>query len=182
MWGAQHHISQGHHSAAPCWSPSNTSCFVSFLCSRSTIFLRLHTNGHQELQYLPGDHLGVFPGNHEELVNALIDRLEDAPPANQLVKVELLEERSTALGKHIPSPYREVDTPYSSPVLVLVAPREGRWPQGGIFPSHCIYLDWEHLHLLLPRAIPASFFMVQRKGLKAEQRTQRRGFLVLQTN
>uniref|UniRef100_A0A8C3L9F3 Nitric oxide synthase n=1 Tax=Chrysolophus pictus TaxID=9089 RepID=A0A8C3L9F3_CHRPC len=66
--------------------------------SRSTIFLRLHTNGHQELQYLPGDHLGVFPGNHEDLVNALIDRLEDAPPANQLVKVELLEERSTALG------------------------------------------------------------------------------------
>uniref|UniRef100_A0A8D0FIX3 nitric-oxide synthase (NADPH) n=1 Tax=Strix occidentalis caurina TaxID=311401 RepID=A0A8D0FIX3_STROC len=63
--------------------------------SRLTIFLRLHTNGHQELQYLPGDHLGVFPGNHEDLVNALIDRLEDAPPANQLVKVELLEERST---------------------------------------------------------------------------------------
>uniref|UniRef100_A0A8D2MKR9 nitric-oxide synthase (NADPH) n=1 Tax=Zonotrichia albicollis TaxID=44394 RepID=A0A8D2MKR9_ZONAL len=67
--------------------------------SRLTIFLRLHTNGHQELQYQPGDHLGVFPGNHEDLVNALIDRLEDAPPTNQLVKVELLEERSTALGK-----------------------------------------------------------------------------------
>uniref|UniRef100_A0A8C6ZR31 nitric-oxide synthase (NADPH) n=1 Tax=Nothoprocta perdicaria TaxID=30464 RepID=A0A8C6ZR31_NOTPE len=66
--------------------------------SRSTIFVRLHTNGHQELQYLPGDHLGVFPGNHEDLVNALIDRIEDAPPANQLVKVELLEERNTALG------------------------------------------------------------------------------------
>uniref|UniRef100_A0A8D2MQE1 Nitric oxide synthase n=1 Tax=Zonotrichia albicollis TaxID=44394 RepID=A0A8D2MQE1_ZONAL len=66
--------------------------------SRLTIFLRLHTNGHQELQYQPGDHLGVFPGNHEDLVNALIDRLEDAPPTNQLVKVELLEERSTALG------------------------------------------------------------------------------------
>lgn len=76
----------------------NTSCFFSFLCSRLTIFLRLHTNGHQELQYLPGDHLGVFPGNHEDLVNALIDRLEDAPPTNQLVKVELLEERNTALG------------------------------------------------------------------------------------
>ncbi|XP_032931498.1 nitric oxide synthase, brain [Catharus ustulatus] len=66
--------------------------------SRLTIFLRLHTNGHQGLQYLPGDHLGVFPGNHEDLVNALIDRLEDAPPTNQLVKVELLEERNTALG------------------------------------------------------------------------------------
>nr|XP_036849380.1 nitric oxide synthase, brain isoform X1 [Manis javanica]XP_036849381.1 nitric oxide synthase, brain isoform X1 [Manis javanica]XP_036849382.1 nitric oxide synthase, brain isoform X1 [Manis javanica]XP_036849384.1 nitric oxide synthase, brain isoform X1 [Manis javanica]XP_036849385.1 nitric oxide synthase, brain isoform X1 [Manis javanica] len=66
--------------------------------SRSTIFVRLHTNGYQELQYLPGDHLGVFPGNHEDLVNALIERLEDAPPVNQLVKVELLEERNTALG------------------------------------------------------------------------------------
>ncbi|XP_053135368.1 nitric oxide synthase, brain isoform X4 [Hemicordylus capensis] len=66
--------------------------------SRSTIFLRLHTNGHQGLRYLPGDHLGVFPGNHEDLVNTLIERLEDAPPTNQLVKVELLEERSTALG------------------------------------------------------------------------------------
>ncbi|XP_053862824.1 nitric oxide synthase, brain [Malaclemys terrapin pileata] len=66
--------------------------------SRSTIFLRLHTNGQQELRYQPGDHLGVFPGNHEDLVSALMERLEDAPPANQLVKVELLEERSTALG------------------------------------------------------------------------------------
>ncbi|XP_014710199.3 nitric oxide synthase 1 isoform X1 [Equus asinus] len=66
--------------------------------SRSTIFVRLHTNGNQELQYQPGDHLGVFPGNHEDLVNVLIERLEDAPPVNQLVKVELLEERNTALG------------------------------------------------------------------------------------
>ncbi|XP_019497126.1 PREDICTED: nitric oxide synthase, brain [Hipposideros armiger] len=66
--------------------------------SRSTIFVRLHTNGNQELQYQPGDHLGVFPGNHDDLVNALIERLEDAPPVNQLVKVELLEERNTALG------------------------------------------------------------------------------------
>uniref|UniRef100_A0A8C5RG33 nitric-oxide synthase (NADPH) n=1 Tax=Laticauda laticaudata TaxID=8630 RepID=A0A8C5RG33_LATLA len=66
--------------------------------SRSTIFLRLHTNGQQGLRYLPGDHLGVFPGNHEDLVNTLIERLEDAPPTNQLVKLEILEERTTALG------------------------------------------------------------------------------------
>lgn len=62
--------------------------------------MRLHTNGNQELQYQPGDHLGVFPGNHEDLVNALIERLEDSPPVNQLVKVELLEERNTALGNY----------------------------------------------------------------------------------
>uniref|UniRef100_A0A8C5LQZ2 Nitric oxide synthase n=1 Tax=Leptobrachium leishanense TaxID=445787 RepID=A0A8C5LQZ2_9ANUR len=65
---------------------------------RYTISLRFHTNGHKELKYRPGDHLGVFAGNHEDLVNALIERLEDAPPVNQLVRVEMLEERNTALG------------------------------------------------------------------------------------
>lgn len=72
--------------------------FLLFFYSRLTIALRLHTNGHQELRYKPGDHLGVFPGNHDDLVNAVIERLEDAPPVNQLVRVEILEERNTALG------------------------------------------------------------------------------------
>lgn len=66
--------------------------------NRSTIFVRLHTNNHDSLSYQPGDHLGIFPGNHEDLVTALIDKLEDAPPVNQIIKVEFLEERNTALG------------------------------------------------------------------------------------
>uniref|UniRef100_A0A672IEB6 Nitric oxide synthase n=1 Tax=Salarias fasciatus TaxID=181472 RepID=A0A672IEB6_SALFA len=66
--------------------------------SRSTIFVRLHSNNHDSLSYKPGDHLGIFPGNHEDLVTALIDKLEDSPPVNQIVKVEFLEERNTALG------------------------------------------------------------------------------------
>ncbi|XP_033901015.3 nitric oxide synthase 1-like [Acipenser ruthenus] len=66
--------------------------------SRSTIFLRLHTNDHEDLRYEPGDHLGVFSGNHEDLVTSLLDKLEDAPPVNQIVRVEFLEERNTALG------------------------------------------------------------------------------------
>ncbi|XP_022076041.1 nitric oxide synthase, brain [Acanthochromis polyacanthus] len=66
--------------------------------NRSTIFVRLHTNNHDSLRYKPGDHLGIFPGNHEDLVTALIDKLEDASPVNQIVKVEFLEERNTALG------------------------------------------------------------------------------------
>ncbi|KAK6313507.1 nitric oxide synthase, brain isoform X1 [Coregonus clupeaformis] len=66
--------------------------------SRSTIFVRLHTNNEDSLMYQPGDHLGIFPGNHEDLVTALIEKLEDAPPVNQIVKVEFLEERNTALG------------------------------------------------------------------------------------
>ncbi|XP_076845953.1 nitric oxide synthase 1 isoform X2 [Brachyhypopomus gauderio] len=66
--------------------------------NRSTIYVQLHANNHESLKYLPGDHLGIFPGNDEDLVTALIDKLEDAPPANQIVRVEFLEERNTALG------------------------------------------------------------------------------------
>ncbi|KAK5618595.1 Nitric oxide synthase, brain [Crenichthys baileyi] len=66
--------------------------------NRSTILVRLDTNNHDSLRYKPGDHLGIFPGNHEDLVTALIDKLEDAPPVNQIVRVEFLEERNTALG------------------------------------------------------------------------------------
>lgn len=69
--------------------------------SRSTIFLRLHTNDHEDLRYEPGDHLGVFSGNHEDLVTSLLDKLEDAPPVNQIVRVEFLEEKNTALGELI---------------------------------------------------------------------------------
>lgn len=75
-------------------------CFVLTL-SRSTIYVQLHANNHESLKYLPGDHLGIFPGNKEDLVTALIDKLEDAPPVNQIVRVEFLEERNTALGNDI---------------------------------------------------------------------------------
>ncbi len=68
--------------------------------SRSTIFVRLDANNHENLKYLPGDHLGVYPGNNEVLVTTLIEKLEDAPPVNQIVKVEFLEERNTALGNY----------------------------------------------------------------------------------
>uniref|UniRef100_A0A8C7VHT0 Nitric oxide synthase n=1 Tax=Oncorhynchus mykiss TaxID=8022 RepID=A0A8C7VHT0_ONCMY len=58
--------------------------------NRSTIFVRLHTNNEDRLAYQPGDHLGIFPGNHEDLITALIEKLEDGPPVNQIVKVEAL--------------------------------------------------------------------------------------------
>ncbi|XP_006008471.1 nitric oxide synthase, brain [Latimeria chalumnae] len=105
---------------------------------RYTIFLRLHSNNREDLKYLPGDHLGVFPGNHPDLVNTLIERLEDAPPLNQVVKVEVLEERSTALGvisnwsdeKRIPpctvlhafTYYLDITTPPSPLLLQQFAP------------------------------------------------------------
>ncbi|KAK2102708.1 Nitric oxide synthase, brain [Saguinus oedipus] len=96
--------------------------------SRSTIFVRLHTNGNQELQYQPGDHLGVFPGNHEDLVNALIERLEDAPPVNQMVKVELLEERNTALVSILEIHIEELSKANGSQCFISGAQEQTRTP------------------------------------------------------
>ncbi|XP_029443835.1 nitric oxide synthase, endothelial isoform X1 [Rhinatrema bivittatum] len=59
--------------------------------SRSTILVRLDMGGQRELQYHPGDHLGIFPTNRDELVQALLERVEDPPPMNDTVLVETLE-------------------------------------------------------------------------------------------
>lgn len=59
--------------------------------SRSTILVKLNTAGQKELCYSPGDHLGVFPCNREELVLTLLERVEDPPLANDTVLVETME-------------------------------------------------------------------------------------------
>uniref|UniRef100_A0A803YMH4 Nitric oxide synthase 3 n=1 Tax=Meleagris gallopavo TaxID=9103 RepID=A0A803YMH4_MELGA len=63
--------------------------------SRATMLVRLDTAGQPELQYLPGDHLGVFPSNRPELVQELLECVEDPPPADEPVLVEVLEKDSS---------------------------------------------------------------------------------------
>uniref|UniRef100_A0A8C2T8T4 Nitric oxide synthase 3 n=1 Tax=Coturnix japonica TaxID=93934 RepID=A0A8C2T8T4_COTJA len=63
--------------------------------SRATMLVRLDTAGQPELQYLPGDHLGVFPANRPELVQELLECVEDPPPADEPVLVEVLEKDSS---------------------------------------------------------------------------------------
>ncbi|XP_075436568.1 nitric oxide synthase 3 isoform X2 [Ascaphus truei] len=59
--------------------------------SRTTVLARLNVGGQKELAYAPGDHLGVFPCNREDLVLALLERVEDPPAANDAVQVETLD-------------------------------------------------------------------------------------------
>ncbi|XP_043923537.1 nitric oxide synthase, brain-like [Protopterus annectens] len=66
--------------------------------SRSTILVRLDTGGQKELQYLPGDHLGVYPTNRKELVQELLARLTDAPLIYETIIMEFLEEKKSANG------------------------------------------------------------------------------------
>ncbi|KAE8594972.1 hypothetical protein XENTR_v10015399 [Xenopus tropicalis] len=58
--------------------------------SRSTILVKLSIEEQPELSYCPGDHLGIFPCNREELVVALLERVEDPPPSNDTIQVETL--------------------------------------------------------------------------------------------
>uniref|UniRef100_A0A672TUY1 Nitric oxide synthase n=1 Tax=Strigops habroptila TaxID=2489341 RepID=A0A672TUY1_STRHB len=59
--------------------------------SRATLLVRLCSSGQAELRYQPGDHLGVFPANRDELVRGLLARVQDPPPAEQPVRVESRE-------------------------------------------------------------------------------------------
>ncbi|TSK49640.1 Nitric oxide synthase, inducible [Bagarius yarrelli] len=61
--------------------------------SRSTLLVELEVeNGKEALNYAAGDHVGIFPGNSNELVMGILNHLPKAPPSNQTVQLEYLPE------------------------------------------------------------------------------------------
>ncbi|OXB79096.1 UNVERIFIED_CONTAM: hypothetical protein H355_005972 [Colinus virginianus] len=64
----------------------------SFKSSRVTILVKLSCETNQEVHYLPGEHVGIFPGNQPELVRGLIAHVKDAPPADQAIRLETYTE------------------------------------------------------------------------------------------
>lgn len=59
----------------------------------------MNTQGYSgELQYKPGDHLGIFAENRRELVDAILAKVANAPPCDQLVKIEILREKPSVFG------------------------------------------------------------------------------------
>ncbi|KAI5931500.1 Nitric oxide synthase, inducible [Manis javanica] len=60
--------------------------------SRTTLLVKLSCEGSQGLSYLPGEHLGVFPGNQPALVQAVLGRVLDGPAPHQPVRLETLGE------------------------------------------------------------------------------------------
>jgi sulfite reductase alpha subunit-like flavoprotein len=62
----------------------------------------LNTHGYAgELEYKPGDHVGVLAANRNEIVEAVLDKVSNAPPYDQLVKVEILKEKTTIFGIYL---------------------------------------------------------------------------------
>ena len=71
-----------------------------FLFRRVTLNIELNMQGYAgELEYKPGDHVGIIAANRKELVDAILTKVSNAPPPDQLVKVEILKEKTTVFGK-----------------------------------------------------------------------------------
>ncbi|KAM6163423.1 nitric oxide synthase, inducible [Rhynchocyon petersi] len=63
--------------------------------SRTTLLVKLSCEESQALNYLPGEHLGVFPANQPALVQGILERLVDGPAPHQLVRLEVLSENGS---------------------------------------------------------------------------------------
>uniref|UniRef100_A0A2K6BPD6 Nitric oxide synthase, inducible n=1 Tax=Macaca nemestrina TaxID=9545 RepID=A0A2K6BPD6_MACNE len=64
----------------------------SLTSSRATILVELSCEDGQGLNYLPGEHLGVCPGNQPALVQGILERVVDGPAPHQTVRLEALDE------------------------------------------------------------------------------------------
>lgn len=62
---------------------------------RSTILVEFTANG---VNYQPGDHVGVFPVNREELVNGILLRLNGIEDYNGIVQLQFLKENHSTNG------------------------------------------------------------------------------------
>ena len=60
----------------------------------------MSTQGYSgELQYKSGDHIGILAANRQELVDSILNKITNAPPVDQLIKIEVLKEKTTVFGK-----------------------------------------------------------------------------------
>ncbi|KAM9468386.1 nitric oxide synthase, inducible-like [Clarias gariepinus] len=78
--------------------------------SHCTLLVELEVGGDKKerLKYVPGDHVGIFPGNSPELVMGILKHLPNAPPTNQSIRLEYLTESCNGSAKwqidsHIPA-------------------------------------------------------------------------------
>ena len=69
--------------------------------------------------YLPGEHLGIFPGNQTALVQGILERVVDCPTPHQTVCLEVLDESGEPLGPDKPL-FPSLPSLRTGPVSVLI--------------------------------------------------------------
>lgn len=66
--------------------------------SRQTMLIKLSTGNHNaDLTYLPGDHLAIFPANHDLLVEEVLAQLRNSPGGDAIVRLDILREKQTPI-------------------------------------------------------------------------------------
>nr|BAD67165.1 nitric oxide synthase 2 [Meriones unguiculatus] len=63
--------------------------------SRTTLLVQLSFEGSRGPSYLPGEHLGIFPGNQTALVQGILERVVDCPEPHQTVCLEVMDEKGS---------------------------------------------------------------------------------------
>uniref|UniRef100_A0A8C8MIU2 Nitric oxide synthase, inducible n=1 Tax=Oncorhynchus tshawytscha TaxID=74940 RepID=A0A8C8MIU2_ONCTS len=80
------------------------SLIVFLVSSRSTILVELERERSAEvMNFAPGDHVGVFPGNLPQLVAGILKFLPHMPPTNQCLRLEYHDEKNWQTVGRIPA-------------------------------------------------------------------------------
>lgn len=68
------------------------------LYSGTTLLLELDDIAGMEIQYKPGDHLGVFACNRSELVEAILERVQTPFDPNTPIELQIQKQSHTPNG------------------------------------------------------------------------------------
>lgn len=63
--------------------------------ARSTVLVEITAN---DVQYEPGDHVGILPANRKEIVDGILNRLSGVDSYDEILQLQLLKENHTTNG------------------------------------------------------------------------------------
>lgn len=130
--------------------------------TRATLLLEIDSG--EKLQYLPGDHVGIFPCNRSELVEGIISHLDCSIDPDRPIQLQMLKETHTADGvvrnwipherlprfslKTLLTRYLDITTPPSPHLLQFFAtcasdPKDAE-KLNQLATDSAAYEDWRH--------------------------------------
>ncbi|XP_045781881.1 nitric oxide synthase-like protein isoform X1 [Maniola jurtina] len=131
---------------------------------RSTIFIDMEPMG--EINYDPGDHVGIMACNRKELVDRLLSRLKDVDNYDEPLQLQLMKETHTSSGpvkswepheklppitlRDLFTRFLDITTPPTTILLQYLATtcdnEEERKQLSTLATDPAAYEDWRHYH------------------------------------
>lgn len=72
---------------------------------RSTILVEIAVN---DVNYQPGDHVGIFPANRKQIVDGILERLSGVENFDEVLQLQLLKENHSTNGRLIASSIKNI--------------------------------------------------------------------------